>query len=135
MKTNQSTKINLLGCDTIVNSPSSPSCDYCDKKLTSKSSLILHIRTADNTDIDDKSLFLMVFHQVYLKTLYMLDGRLNLKLSTFLFSTRPLHTLLSHPDHHNYKLLGKLGEVKVQSLKKIEPTNTLSFSVLFPTQL
>ena len=53
-------------------------CDYCDKKLTSKSSLILHIRTADNTDIDDKYLFLIVFHQFYLKTLYMLDGRQNL---------------------------------------------------------
>merc|ERR1712106_593826 len=30
-------------------------CHYCDKKLTSKSSLILHIRTAHKPNVDDVS--------------------------------------------------------------------------------
>ena len=46
-------------------------CDYCVKKLTSKTSLILHIRTAHNTDFDDK-----------------LGGRQKQKLSTFSFRSR-----------------------------------------------
>ena len=32
--------------------PGTQYCDYCDKKLTSKTCLILHIRTAHSTDLD-----------------------------------------------------------------------------------
>ena len=41
-KTNQSTKINLIGCDTIVNSPSLSNCEENEQK-TSDSTLELSL--------------------------------------------------------------------------------------------
>merc|ERR1712083_893219 len=61
--------------------PGTQYCDYCDKKLTSKTSLILHIRTAHSTDLDGEP---------NIRSLDKLGRKPMLKLATSSFRSRAL---------------------------------------------